>query len=545
MLQRSPEEIPVLPRRRRASSERRRLPRVVWWSGGGIAALLLVMIGGSFFVDEPLRRYMEARLNAQLRGYTAHLPELDFHPIGFSISLKGLTISQNADPHPPVAQIPRLDASVHWKELLRARLVADFRFTEPKVHIDRIQLQQEAADPLPLQDKGWQAALESIYPLKINRLRILDGEVMYIDDDPQRPLHITGLNLVADNIRNIRTPDHVYPSEVHLQGVVFDSGTLRLDGHANFLAAPHAGIDADVRLDQVEIGYFKPILARLNLWVTEGILSADGHVEYAPQTERVHLRKLSVRGVQLDYTHSAETAAAEKARAATVGHAAEELSRAPVAVVRIDDLHIAASTVGYVDRSSAPVYRLFLANSDLDIKNLSNQDRDGPASITLTGQFMGSGNSTLQASVRPAQMNPDLDASMKIEGTQLRSMNDLLRSFWNFDVVEGQFSLYSELSVKGGEISGYLKPIFKDVQVYSSAQDAAKPLPHQLYEGVVGGLQTLLQNRSGEVATKVDISGRVSDPETSTWEIVLGFTENAFIKAITHGFESPGHEAQP
>ncbi|MFI5364822.1 MAG: DUF748 domain-containing protein [Candidatus Binatia bacterium] len=518
---------------------------MVWWSGGGIAAALLVLIVGSFFVDEPLRRYMEARLNAQLRGYTVHLPELDFHPIGFSISLKRLAISQNAHPQPPVAQIPQLDASVHWKELLRARLVADFRFTEPKVHLNRMQLQQEAADPVPLRDKGWQAALESIYPLKINRLRILDGDVMYIDDDPKRPLHLTGLTLVADNIRNIHSPDHVYPSELHLQGIVFDSGTLRLDGHANFLAAPHAGIDADVRLDQVEIGYFKPILARLNLWVTEGVLSADGHVEYAPQTERVHLRKLTVRGVQLDYTHSAETAAAEKARAATVGRAAEELSRAPIAVVRIDDLHIAGSTVGYVDRSSDPAYRVFLANSDLVIKNLSNQDQDGPASVALTGQFMGSGDSTLQASVRPAQKDPNLDAALKVEGTPLRSMNDLLRRFGNFDVVKGMFSLYAELSVKDGEISGYLKPIFKDMQVYSSAQDAAKPLPHQLYEGAIGGLQTLLQNRRGEVATKVAISGRASDPETSTWEIVLGLVENAFVKAVTHGFESPGREAQP
>jgi hypothetical protein len=163
----------------------------------------------------------------------------------------------------------------------------------------------------------------------------------------------------------------------------------------------------------------------------------------------------------------------------------------------------------------------------------------------LTGQFMGSGSSTVQASVRPAQKNSDLDAALKIEDTQLRSMNDLLRSFGNFDVVEGQFSLYTELSVKDGDISGYLKPIFKDVRVYSSAQDAAKPLPHQLYEEAVGGLQTVLQNRRGEVATKVDISGRVSDPETSTWEIVWGLVENAFIKAVTHGFEVPGHDARP
>ena len=80
-----------------------------------------------------------------------------------------------------------------------------------------------------------------------------------------------------------------------------------------FLAEPHAGVDADLSLDQVELNYFKPILARMNLWIAAGTLWADGHVEYAPGTESVHLKKLAIRGVQLDYVHSAQTAAAEEA----------------------------------------------------------------------------------------------------------------------------------------------------------------------------------------------------------------------------------------
>lgn len=538
MMQQRSEHIQDDPPIRLPKKKRHRVHTATLWSICGIGVFVLLLVIGSYVVDEPLRRYMETTLNAQLHGYTVRLPHLDFHPLGFSVSLNGLTITQDAHPEPPVARIEELRASVHWRALLHARVVADFLFKEPWVHINRPQLQHEAADKVPLKDKGWQAALESIYPLQINRFRILDGDLTYIDDDPARPLHLSRLNLTAGNIRNIRSADHAYPSEIHLDGTIFDTGRVRLDGHANFLAQPHAGIDAEASLSQVDLGYFKSILARLNLWITAGVLSADGHVEYAPGTARVHLTKLTVRGVQLDYTHSAQTAAAEQQRVTTVEHTAQELRRAPVAAVRIDELDITDSTVGYVDHAVERGYRVFLANSDLTIKNLSNQARDGPASITLNGAFMGSGESMVQATVWPAEKNLDLNLSVMIEGAQLRSLNDLLRAFGNFDVTAGTLSFYSELAVKNGEIAGYFKPIFKNVQVYSRRQDAKKPIVHQLYEELIQGLQTALQNGHGEVSTKVDISGVVSEPETSTWQAILGLLRNAFIQAIGHGFEA-------
>lgn len=395
-----------------------------------------------------------------------------------------------------------------------------------------------------MKDEGWQQALEAIYPLKINLFRIENGDLTYVDDDPKRPLHVGQLNLIADNIRNIRSADHVYPSSVHMDGVIFDSGQIRVDGQANFLAEPSAAIDADIALDQVQLDYFKPMLARMNLWISDGALWANGHVEYAPKVQNFHLKNLTLRAVQLDYVHSAQTAAEEKTRVTKVGHAAKELNHSPGAVVRVDELRIADSTFGYVDHSANPGYRVFMDKSDLTITNLSNQAADGPASIALTGEFMGNGDSAVQAIIGPATSSRDLNLWVTIERTQLRSMNDLLRTFGNFDVVAGQFSFYSQLTIKDGEISGYLKPILTDMQVYSQQQDAEKPFFHRIYEGLVGGTQTVLQNRSGEVATTVEISGRASNPETSTWELVVGLVENAFVKAIAHGFE-PGPAGGP
>ena len=50
-------------------------------------------------------------------------------------------------------------------------------------------------------------------------------------------------------------------------------------------------------------------------------------------------------------------------------------------------------------------------------------------------------------------------------------MNDLFRSYGKFDVVAGSFSFYSELKARDGNIEGYVKPLFKGMDVYDRRQD--------------------------------------------------------------------------
>ena len=74
--------------------------------------------------------------------------------------------------------------------------------------------------------------------------------------------------------------------------------------------------------------------------------------------------------------------------------------------------------------------------------------------------------------------------------------------------------------------------------MYDPEQDQDKALIQQLYEGVVGGTMTVLQNRPrNEVATKGELSGPVKSPTMSTWEVITKLIQNAFFKAILPGLE--------
>ena len=128
----------------------------------------------------------------------------------------------------------------------------------------------------------------------------------------------------------------------------------------------------------------------------------------------------------------------------------------------------------------------------------------------------------------------------------MRKMNDLLRAYGNFDVVAGNFSMYSEIKIRQGKIEGYVKPLFSDMKVYDHRQDAEKNIFRQLYEGIPGESPDCLENRPREeVATRVPIKGDVEGPETSTWETIVRLIQNAFSKAILPGFEKEVSQDRP
>jgi len=512
--------------------------RALRWGAGLPIAFVLVLFIVSFFLDEPLRRQMEKNINRDLKGYSVRLPKLHLQLLDLSLTLRELAVLQQAHPDPPVAYLPLLRASIHWREIFSGKLVAEFRLDQPKLNINLLQLQTEAAGTMALKERGWQQAIAQIYPLKINSLKINNATVTYIDQDPKKPLVLSRLNLQATNIRNINLPDKIYPSSFHLDTAIFDSGQGTVDGMANFLGEPFPGIKGRLMLKDVPLDYFNTLSARSNLIIEGGVLGASGNAEYSPKVKTAQLESLNIEGMKIDYIHSQRTAVIERKRAAVVGKAARALSNRPGLLIRADQVRLTGCTLGVVNKAARQPYRLFLADTDLHLSNFSNQFTEGPAQAKLKGKFMGSGASTASATFRPEKQGPDFDLHVKIGETRLTTMNDLLRAYGDFDVSAGNFSLTTELHVKNDAVSGYMKPFFKDITVYDRRRDKERGISHQVYEMMVGGVAGLLENRSRqEVATKVTIAGSLAHPQTSSWEIIGGLLRNAFFKAILPGYE--------
>ena len=512
--------------------------RRCFWTAGIIGVMVLIFMVASHFINPLIRTRIEREMNQNLVGYHTHLRSAHLRLLDGTLFLHGLDVYQEAHPQPAVMQIPLLRVSIQWRELFFRRVVADCLIANPTATINLTQLRSEQKRKTTLKQEGWQRALESIYPFKINKFRISNGTATYIDTDPSRPIKLQRLNIVADNIRNIHVPENRDPSTFHLDTVVFGSGHAELDGRVNFLAEPLPSFRTEYRIEHVPLDPLGVPVERVNLRVKSGLLWSNGTFEYARDRKRAEARELRIDGVHLTYIHTPQTASAESNRIKTVKAAAAKVNNAPGLLLKVDQLRLNEATVAFLDDNSDHRYNLYLSSFDAHVTNLSNHSEESVSTIKADGRFMGSGAATLTGTFRPQKQGSDFDLNLGVERADLTSLNDLLRAYGRFDVQSGNVSIYSQASVRRGTISGYIKTLFSKVVVYDHEKDKGKPVLHQAYELMIGGAAKLLKNHSTQqTATQISLNGKLDSPTISTWEALGKLVSNAFIDAIEPGFD--------
>ena len=521
---------------------RHRAVRIALVALGSLAVIALI---ADRALDRPLRGIVERRMNRNLNGYSVRVGHADFQVIGLALVLERVVMSQDAHPDPPVLRLPYLRMSVHWIDLLVAHVVADATFRSPAIHVDLAQLMEENRDEVPVSRRGWQRALQAAYPLKINELKVTNATIVYQDDDASKALELSQVHMRARNIRNIRSRDRTYPSTFHAEGRVFEVGHAVVDGRADALAEPFPGIKGTLDMQRVELSYFQPLAGRMGLTVKKGFLDARGAVEWAPNIQTVDFASVDIREASVDYQSGSGPTPQARAAGKRISELAKTSLNNPESRYRVERLTIADGTLGVVNKVQDPPYRLEFSQLDVEVTNVSSRAEDGPARAMLHGAFMDTGAMKADATFYPEGDQANVEVKLEIVDTPLKSLNNLLQARGKFDVSEGTFELYSEVRVRNGAVEGYVKPLFKNVEVYESEQDKHKNIFRQAYEGLVGGAAKLLQNRRGQVATVTSLNGPLDDPKANALQALRGLLKNAFVKAILPGFRNEIFQREP
>jgi hypothetical protein len=80
--------------------------------------------------------------------------------------------------------------------------------------------------------------------------------------------------------------------------------------------------------------------------------------------------------------------------------------------------------------------------------------------------------------------------------------------------------------------------MFSGLEVYNYQKDKGTGVLHQAKELMIGGASHLFKNRNTQqVATKVELKGKLTGPDISTWQAIVQVLHNAFIEAILPGFD--------
>lgn len=506
------------------------------------AVALVAAIVATFVIEEPARRWFVKAINEPLDGYTVALGDLELHPLSASLSLHDLVVSQDALPDPPIVAIRRIDGTLDWRALLTGARVVSVDVEGPVVRLDLVQLREEAGDDKPVAEKGWQEAFYNVSPLEVNAVRVVEGEVTYLDEPGGTAIHVERLSVRARNIRNVRSEAGDYPSPVEIDAQLLGGAELRVEGKIDFLASPRPLGRVDFSLANAQLERIAPIAHHVDMKVRGGVLSTRGTLEHAANETSVVLRELTLDNVEADYVETSggptvakqavKDASKQAAKAATTS-SAETQTR-----VVIDSLEMKASNFGFVNTTVEPEYRLFVDVATASLHDFSNGKRQKDAIVKLDGTFMKSGTLRFRGKIRPDHMGPGLDFNLQLTDTEIKTLNPALRAHGRLDVVAGQLSVYSEVAVRDRRVSGYVKPIIVDLDVYDPAQDRKKPVLNKIYQGTVGAVARLFKNEQTEqVATVTPIAGRLEAIDADGWRAFVLLLRNAYVEAIQAGLE--------
>jgi hypothetical protein len=395
-----------------------------------------------------------------------------------------------------------------------------------------------ASDPgVAAKAAAWQERVLELFPIDIREVSIKDGIVIYRHASKADPVQVKDLTVSLRDIRNVRSKTGDYPSRIQARARLGDEGTVEIEGRGDLLAEPTPAVEAQVRLNHLRLTDVAPIASAYNVHFRDGLLGMEGHVKHDKRTV-VALESFLLEQPKLDYVYKPQTKERQRRQVKRGANEAGKAQRDPSFVFRVGHGKILAGEVGFINRTTKPDYRVFLADLNADMDNFSNRLEEGTSVVKLTGKFMGSGPTVVTGTFRPEKPRPDFDLAVKIIGTDATALNNILRAYGDVDAHRGKFAFFSELTVKNNRIDGYVKPLMRDVNVYDPEKDQDKALSQKIYQAVVGGVLSLLENRPrDEVATTSDVSGPVENPQADTWQIIGKLVQNAFFKAILPGFE--------
>jgi Domain of Unknown Function (DUF748) len=172
-----------------------------------------------------------------------------------------------------------------------------------------------------------------------------------------------------------------------------------------------------------------------------------------------------------------------------------------------------------------------------NITNVGDSAEDTFSGFSATATLLGSGSAKIEGRANPLARQPTFDVNLTLQNVQLPKVNPWLRKYINADAEKGDFELYTELAAADGQFTGYAKPIMRNVQLFSTEEDAKNPL-HKLWEGIVELASEIVEDEdTDQIAARIPLRGTIENPEAGIFETLVSVLRNAFVGAFARSLE--------
>lgn len=193
-----------------------------------IIVLAVILVSARLALPYIVKSYVNRQL-AKIPEYSGGIGDVTIHLWRGAYVIKDISIRKSEGDIPvPFFASPRIDLSVQWKELFHGAVVGKILLDQPAVNFvgGPTNDQKQTGESQP-----WGKTLESLFPFRINRFEITNGQVRFKNFNKSMPvdLYVTNLSAIATNLSNSRDVKNPLPAGLQATGVSLGGGNLSIN----------------------------------------------------------------------------------------------------------------------------------------------------------------------------------------------------------------------------------------------------------------------------------------------------------------------------
>jgi hypothetical protein len=200
------------------------------------------------------------------------------------------------------------------------------------------------------------------------------------------------------------------------------------------------------------------------------------------------------------------------------------------AAIRNGAIHFRA----FQSQKPVDIYLSHVDGTINDLGNVADQTKPLVTTVQATALAMDQAKLECKMALDPFSYRPTFHLAVRLLGLDVTKLNDFAKTYGKFDFKRGWFDLIVEADSKEGQISGYVKPLFRNLQVFSLREDIQQDNVLQFFwQALIGGVTTAFKNFSrDQFGTLIPFSADASGATTTDiFSTVGNILRNAFVRA--------------
>jgi hypothetical protein len=206
-------------------------PRLPHWAGW-VLALVIALLAVRLVLPYAIQSWVNHLIN-QSQTYTGKIGDVKLRLWRGGYRIQQIQIlRKSGQTSIPLFSAPEVDLTMEWREIIHGSFVGTLDLHQPRVNFAISTNHEENG-----QNEPWGKFLQRLFPFKLNRVEITDGEIHLQNPTAEPPydVYLRRIFATATNLTNDRNLKQALPSGLAARSTTSAGGELTLEIQMNLL----------------------------------------------------------------------------------------------------------------------------------------------------------------------------------------------------------------------------------------------------------------------------------------------------------------------